>query len=63
MHFTTERPVMMIEAPSISIQTLEKMIQETTTMTRQASQSRITKGNIEPRKTEQSVVRTNVNLL
>ena len=48
MHFTTDRPMTMIKAPSISIQTLEKMIQRATTMTRQASQLRITKGSIGP---------------
>ena len=46
----TDKPMTMIKAPSISIQTLKQMIQETYMIMRQASQSRITKGNIEPGK-------------
>ena len=50
MHFTTDRSMTMIKAPLISIQTLEKMIQGATTTMRQASQLRITKGSIGPRR-------------
>ena len=62
MHFTTDKPMTMIKAPSIPIQTLGKTIQETTTTMRQASQSRITKGNIEPGTTVASADMTSTDV-